>query len=310
MDYEFYIILFSSIILGIININIFHKYFKEKNIIDRINKRSSHQSIATRTGGISIYIVITLITSYYYISGNQIFDFSILIPLTILFLVGIYDDVYDSDFKLKFIFQLIAAKIMIDQGIIINDFNGLFGINEIPYVIAQPLTILFIISTINSFNFVDGIDGLALFEFIKFSLIIFFLTNSVSFSYNVILMIALIISLTLLYYNFRKKNKVFLGDSGSLFLGGVIAIVIISFINSPGNNYNVISSVLVVYLYPIVDLVRIFCLRILNGQSPFIADKNHIHHVLIQKGIIHSRASLIICLSFLIIQLIILNLTT
>ena len=112
--------------LGLLSIIISHRFFLTKKIIDKINKRSSHSGIATRSGGISIFIVILIITSYLYLINNQIFDFSILIPLGILFLAGIYDDIYDSDFKLKFLFQIIAAKIIVDQGILIDDLNGIF----------------------------------------------------------------------------------------------------------------------------------------------------------------------------------------
>ena len=293
--------------LGLLSIITSHRFFLTKKIIDKINKRSSHSVIATRSGGISIFIVILLITSYLYLTNNQIFDFSVLIPLGILFIAGIYDDVYDSDFKLKFLFQIIAAKIIVDQGILIDDLNGIFGIFEIPYMLAQPLTMLFIVTVVNSFNFTDGIDGLALFELIKFSFLIFFLSSNILFSFNFLLVIIISVSFLLLYFNFRKQNKVFLGDGGSLFLGGLISIVIISLINDTSNEFNALSTVLIVYLYPLVDLLRVVFIRVFKGNSPFKADKNHIHHLLLKRGMTQPIVSSTICISFLILQLIILN---
>ena len=292
--------------LGLLSIIISHRFFLTKKIIDKINKRSSHSVIATRSGGISIFSVIILITSYLYLTNNQIFDFSILIPLGILFLAGIYDDVYDSDFKLKFLFQIIAAKIIVDQGILIDDLNGIFGIFEIPYILAQPLTILFIVTIVNSFNFTDGIDGLALFELIKFSFLIFFLSSNILSSFNFLLVIVVSVSFLLLYFNFRNQNKVFLGDGGSLFLGGLISIVIISLINDTSNEYNALFTLLIVYLYPLIDLLQVVFIRTLKGKSPFKADKNHIHHLFLQIGMRQPIVSSAICITFLILQLIIL----
>ena len=293
--------------LGLLSIIISHNFFLRKKIIDNINKRSSHNVIATRSGGVAIFSVILIITSFLYINKNQIFDFSILLPLGILFIAGIYDDIYDSDFKLKFLFQIIAAKIIVDQGILITDLNGLFGIFEIPYMIAQPLTMLFIVTVVNSFNFTDGIDGLALFEFIKFSILVFYLSDSLLFNFNFLVLIAVSVSCVLLYFNFRKENKIFLGDGGSLFLGGLISVIVIGYINSSQNDYNALNSTIILYLYPLVDLIRIIILRIYKGNSPFKADKNHIHHILLKLGITQFNASAIICITFLIIQILVLN---
>ena len=97
----------SALIISLIAFPLVQKYFIRNSIYDKINKRSSHNVIATRSGGVSIFTTLTLITFYLYFTSNQIFDFSLLLPLGILFTVGLYDDFYDVDFKLKFIFQLI-----------------------------------------------------------------------------------------------------------------------------------------------------------------------------------------------------------
>ena len=153
-------IIISSFFLSILTYYYFQKIFFKKKIFDKINLRSSHNSIATRSGGLSVFLVLMIISIYFYLNGIDIFNFSILVPLSLLFLIGIYDDIYGVDFKLKFIFQIIAAKIIIDNGLIIDNFHGFFGVYEVNRVIAQLITIFIIISIINAINFVDGIDGL------------------------------------------------------------------------------------------------------------------------------------------------------
>ena len=150
-------------ILSVIALILTGNFFIKKNIIDKINSRSSHTSIATRSGGLSLFIVVFIISSYFYIDAITLFDYSFIIPIGLLMVVGLYDDVYQMDFKLKFIFQIIAAKLIIDNGLLIDNLHGLFGIYEINRIIGQLITIFIIVSIINAINFIDGIDGLAIF---------------------------------------------------------------------------------------------------------------------------------------------------
>ena len=96
-------------------LNISQKVFINKKIIDQVNQRSSHSTVATRSGGLSVFLTIFIISCYFYGGGYEIYDFSIIVPLSLLMVVGLYDDLYNMDFKLKFIFQIIAAKILIDN---------------------------------------------------------------------------------------------------------------------------------------------------------------------------------------------------
>jgi len=280
---------FTALIISSIFYLVTQKYFIKNNVYDEIKRRSLHDVKATRSGGSTIFLTLFVLTIYLYLTSNQIFDFSLLIPLGILFTIGLYDDVYQVDFQLKFIFQLIVAKILIDQGIIINNLNGLLGIYEIPYLISQILTIIFIVFVINATNFTDGVDGLATTETIK-CLIIVLVTNSWSLfdNYNYLFVLILISLIPLYYFNFKQNNKVFLGDSGSLLLGGIISIAIISLTNLPGNDgeffLNTPSIILLCIPYPIIDTSYVIINRIINKKSPFIADKSHIHHLIIKKG--------------------------
>jgi len=116
---SYFIVFFLSILLNYLIRN----YFLKKRFIDEINHRSSHKTIATRSGGSVLFLVIFLYCIYLYIKGIQPFDFSIIIPISILFVTGLYDDIYKVDFGLKFIFQIIVAKYLIDLGYIIDVFS-------------------------------------------------------------------------------------------------------------------------------------------------------------------------------------------
>ena len=158
IDEIFFILLFLlSTFLAFIVQRIFINYEK----FDDFNHRTSHNTLATKTGGISVFICLFIFSIFYYLKGIEIFDFSLLIPISIMFIVGVYDDLYNADFKLKFILQIIVAKIIIDNGFLIDSFHGVFGLYELPRVFSQIFTVFVFLIIVNAINFIDGIDGLA-----------------------------------------------------------------------------------------------------------------------------------------------------
>ena len=292
------LMLFLSIVLQ----RVFFKY----NLIDQINSRSSHQTTASRSGGSALYSVIMIISIYFYINGFTLFDYSILVPISILFFVGLYDDLYSIDFKLKFIFQIIVAKIIIDNGLLIDNLHGVLGFYEINRIVAQIFTIFIIVSIINAINFIDGIDGLAISIISLFIISFeFFSVSDSAFFYLSILTLSSIIPLYI--FNFKKTNKIFLGDSGSYTLGGIVSVYVLHILSQDyiiKSEYDIHKIVFIISIlsYPITDIIRVFVLRISSGSSPFLADKNHIHHLLNNYLKSHLKTSLIITLiSFIII---------
>ena len=288
-------------------------YFTQKMFVyykrfDDFNHRSSHKTLATRTGGIGIFATLLIISSYYYFNKTDLFDYSIFIPLGIMFIVGVYDDFYHADFKLKFLLQIIVAKIIIDQGYVITNYHGLFGLYEVPWLLAQLSTLFVFLVIINAINFIDGIDGLAITEVIKTILLIEFFSASATVLTPLSILVVLSL-LPLYYFNFKKSRKVFLGDGGSLLLGTIISIYIFYIL---GNEYtfkagfqiNKTLFAVLVILYPLVDLFRVFIIRIKNGKSPFVADQNHLHHIILKTFSKHFMVTLFISL---IHQLIILS---
>ena len=179
-----------------------------------------------------------------------------------MLLIGVYDDLYNADFKLKFLLQIIVAKILIDQGLIITNYYGLFGLYEIPHLLAQLTTVFVFLVIVNSINFIDGIDGLAISQTIK-SIILIELFSSEFTSFVSLGTILIGSILPLYYFNFKNKRKIFLGDGGSLFLGTIISMYIFYvlsddfyFINKINLNKTLFS--VLILLYPLTDLLRVF----------------------------------------------------
>ena len=281
-------------------------WFTRLQKFDAINHRSVHKAKATKTGGIAVFLTLFLFSTYYYLYGIQLYDFSLLIPLGIMFIMGVYDDFYNADFKLKFFLQIIVAKILIDQGLMIENFHGVLGLKEIPRLAAQLFTVFVFLVIVNAINFIDGIDGLAITEGIKVVLMVeFFSVQSTAlFSLGIITVLSL---LPLYYFNFKKDYKVFLGDAGSLFLGTLIAIYLFYVLGSEYTfkpNFSINKPLLAMSLvsYPLIDLLRVFIIRIHDKKSPFNPDQNHLHHLFVKKGYPHFLIVVIIqSLSFFLL---------
>ncbi len=305
------LLLFITLPISIISFIFFQKYFILNNYIDNINQRSSHNTVATRSGGIAILFSIFTVSTFFYLTGKEIYNFSILIPLIILALVGLYDDLNKLDFKLKFLFQIVVAKLFIDNGYIIDNLHGLLNFFEINRIIAQLLTIFIVVAIINSINFIDGIDGLAITLVALFIILFEFFSNDTSnlYFFSIIILSSV---LPLYYFNFKKSKKIFLGDCGSMFLGGIVSVYVLtiltnSYIIKPQYDLHKIIFVISLLSYPIIDIVRIFFLRILNSKSPFEADKNHIHHRILSRTRDNHFLTSLIILIFSIIVLVILQ---
>ena len=287
-------------------------YFTQKMFVyykrfDDFNHRSSHKTLATRTGGIGVFLTLFIISLFYYSQSNEIFDYSLFIPLGIMFIVGVYDDFYNADFKLKFLLQIIVAKIIIDQGYVISNYHGLFGLYEVPWLLAQLSTVFVFLVIINAFNFIDGIDGLAITEVIKTIVLIEFFSGNQT-ALNPLVTLLILSLLPLYYFNFKKKDKVFLGDGGSLLLGTIISIYVFYVLGNDfefkaGFQINKVLFVVLVIIYPLADLLRVFILRIKDGKSPFEADQRHIHHFLIKRKYSQIKSLLIIEILSIIILL-------
>ena len=294
--------------LSIFFIVISQRWLIKKNIVDSIKFRSSHNSVATRNGGISIFSSIFIISAIFYIQGIEIYDYSIIVPLALLSMVGMYDDVYDVNFKLKLLFQIIAAKIIIDNGYVLDNLHGFAGIFELNRIAAQMLTIFIVVAIINAINFIDGLDLLAICIVSMFILLFELFAQQETSLINLSILI-LVSILPLFYFNYRSKKKVFLGDAGSMLLGGIVSIYVLTILSNeylikPKFDINKILFVISILTYPIVDIIRVFFIRLSKGRSPFLADRNHIHHLLLNRLSSHLK-SVVVIITLSLISLVI-----
>jgi UDP-N-acetylmuramyl pentapeptide phosphotransferase/UDP-N-acetylglucosamine-1-phosphate transferase len=268
---------------------------RKKNIYTEINYRSSHLKRTPVLGGIVFYfsIVFSFFLYGYLTNNNSLFI--ILISLTILLLIGVKDDLLPSNAFIKLIYQTLSVIILI----LLSDFR----IQIFDYWTSVIITLFFFLFIINSFNLIDGIDGLAAlicFAFIGFSSLMSIFTGNSDLTFISFVLLGVLISY--LRYNFSKKKKIFMGDTGSMILGFLIAYLFVYLLNSKENLCNVMSvkfqsTLIILLFYPICDTLRIFFYRILIKKvNPFKADKNHIHHRYISLGFKHWEVSLYIFL--------------
>lgn len=280
---------------------------KMKNLTADENARTSHVGFVPTLGGIGVFVGLLLstnIVAVLFATYSQLVDLFIFnILLLLLMLIGVTDDIMTIRPRKKFLFQILVAFIFtLGTSIQIESFSGLFGIHFLNPLGAAAFSVFVIVLIINAYNLIDGIDGLAgsVGVFISTVMtVVFFLTNH---------LLAALISASLvgalsgfLVYNFSHKRKIFLGDTGSMVVGFVLAVQLILFLSfsvkevSPIFN-NAPLFVLALLSYPLLDTLRVFIVRIKNGHSPFIADRNHIHHRLIDLGLSHKAATLAVVL--------------
>lgn len=269
-------------------------------LYDVPNARKLHTSPVPTMGGIAIVIGLAAsLLLWLPIRAEAkliVFFFSV----TGLTLVGVMDDLKDLSAKYKFAVQISIAALIAISGIRITSFNGLFGIDELPLYSQYFFTILAITGITNAFNLVDGIDGLAGgIGFMSLITLGLFLTLSGDINTALIAFALAGGVLAFLYFNFNPA-RIFMGDTGSLVLGFTIAVLCIRLLQV--NNFslhpvlpNAPVFVLGIALVPVFDTLRVFALRTWKGNSPFQADRTHIHHLLTNHGFSHVFAVRVIC---------------
>jgi UDP-GlcNAc:undecaprenyl-phosphate GlcNAc-1-phosphate transferase len=259
----------------------------------KTNDRSSHIRLTPNIGGVTFYLVFFL--SLYFIhsfdTNNTIF--AILPGLTILFYIGIKDDILILSPITKLFAQFVAAIFLVfHNSFVVTDLFGFLYIYHIPSYVGYILSVFIIVFIINAINLIDGIDGLAgmiaLSIFLTFG-IIFYLSGIYFLFLVAVLFSASLISF--LYFNFSKRKKIFMGDSGSLVIGFIIAAMFLRFItlieiNQTVLNMSLSNTIIIAVSFifiPLLDTYRVIIVRLMNKKSPFHADKNHLHHVIIDK---------------------------
>ena len=281
-------------------------YFsKVKNLTAKVDERSSHTSDVPNIGGIGIIAgiyIVTLSLSFFILNYDESkFIIALFISLLVLLFIGFKDDMLGLSAMAKLFTEIgTATAFIILTDCRLDNFYGLFGIYEINYFISIILSIFIFVVTINSYNLIDGIDGLASGYGIIAMIAFLFLSLSTNNLVGLILCVTIIGSLAgFLKFNLSKgKRKIFMGDTGSLVVGFLISVIVLINLSSK-NDYSQISNnipvlVLSILSYPYIDTLRVMFIRKKNRKRFFEPDKNHIHHKLINAGISHISSSMII----------------
>ena len=244
-----------------------------------------HKSLTPRLGGLAIFAG--------FFSALTIFgelDFGVqqlLAGAIIIFFIGLKDDIVSVSAFKKFFVQILAAGIvMFMGGIRITDFHGILGLHVLDDGLSYAFTFFVIIGITNAVNLIDGVDGLAgtIIAIISISFGFFFYSyqNLYSFAYAYVAASLLGSIVGFLRYNLQSAI-IFMGDTGSLICGFIVSVMAIQFIELKISETAPCIAIAILFI-PILDTLRVFLLRVLNGISPFAPDKNHIHHRLIALG--------------------------
>ena len=271
-------------------------------MFDPITDRSSHRLNATRSGGLAMFFAFCICYGVGKATGLIEINLYALLCFCLIALIGVGDDLFKLKYREKFFLQLFAGIVLLQSGMYIDSFHGIFGIEELPYAASVAVSLFVFIVVVNSLNLIDGIDGLASVLSLKYFLVMGAILSVSSKEMELVVPVIVGSTVGFLSYNFNPNKKVFLGDTGSLLLGSVMSFFIFytlntsSFIVTDGYISRPLFVVLLL-IYPLADTLRAFVIRVYKKQSPFVADRIHLHHRLLNKGISHWRASVTILIS-------------
>lgn len=293
----------TSFVICFLIIPVIIKYSLEKNLVDIPGRRKIHKKITPSMGGIAIFIGFVL-SALIWTDISQWKDMRfILIALFMVFFIGVRDDLVPLRAFMKLLGQIVAAIVLIALfDLRLKSFYGLAGIYDIPLSVSYMITLFTIIVITNSFNLIDGLDGLAGtiagIALLSFG-VSFYLVGDTVFAVLSFAMFGAVIAF--LFFNW-DPSEIFMGDTGALVIGLMLAISAIHFIDLQYNLPNehaykfkaAVSGAVSFIMIPLADTLRIFILRIIRKQSPFTPDKSHIHHNIMRLGFSHGQSTMIL----------------
>jgi len=308
-----------SLILGFLVLPKIIKVSSEKNLYDMPDYRKVHGIPVPRLGGVAFFPIILMVVcftmacsyiiGYKSLRGDTFVLFTrymlLISGLTILYLVGIMDDLVGVSFKMKFLAQTVCAALFPLSGLVINNLWGLFGIHHLSPWLSIPLTMFLVVYITNAINLIDGIDGLSSgLSCIAFLALGCACALEQKYVHNMLCFSALGVLLAFWYYNVfgnaEKGTKVFMGDTGSLTLGYLLSFMVIYMGKESGRSFPQ-GTLLIAFstvLLPMLDIVRVVFSRFRRRDPLFLPDKNHIHHKLLRTGLrIRGVLIVLLCLS-------------
>lgn len=275
-----------------------------RKLNDKPNERSSHKGATPTMAGVAFFI--TLIMAMYFIQNfdTEYIGLNLIAASTLIFMVGVKDDLVVSTPKAKLLMETLATLFLFFHSAMHeSSFHGFLGIYEVPSWLFYLFSVLLVLTIINAYNLIDGIDGLAaIIAIVIFSIFaLIFKATDLNF-YFLICLSFIGMLLAYLYYNFSSTQKIFMGDTGSLLIGFCIGFLALKFLAIDISQYrlfafkseNELFVLTAILCIPIFDMFRVIGIRLLQGKSPLSPDRNHSHHVLIDSGLSHFQATMLL----------------
>lgn len=265
-----------TMIIATMLVPLVNKAGEKLAIVAKKNERTVHVQEVTRIGGYAIYLSFLVGTVVFLKTDPQIN--AILIGGFLVFMVGLYDDIHDLSPKIKIIVELIAAVIVINYGGI-----SLQGFDALPPIVLSIITIIWIIGITNAINLIDGLDGLSA----GISIIVLITISLTSLTSGRTDIAALSLTLAgaimgFLFYNFHPA-KIFMGDSGALFVGFMISVISLLGFGYNVSTFFTLGAPIVVLMVPIMDTLIAIVRRKVHKKKFSQADRRHLHHNLMFK---------------------------
>lgn len=274
------------------------------NLKDTPDIRSSHTIPVPTFGGVVFYISYILVLFFAQSLDSNHVSITLIASISILFFTGLLDDFKNLSPKIKFLCQIIGvALLMFQPDFRILSLHGFMGIYEIPLYVSVGGSMFFLLGLINAFNLIDGIDGLTgITGVIVASFYSYMLYNLGYFFYLSLSLATIATLLAFLRFNFSNTRKIFMGDTGSLVIGLVLGVLTLKLLSLDDTAYGSLSFyraqlplfLTAVLFVPLLDTMRVMFLRLTKGVSMFKPDRNHLHHIIVDFGLSHRKASFFI----------------
>jgi len=299
-DWRLLLTFFTSLLIAWYSIPVIVNAARTKNLFDEPNHRTSHNGSVPTLGGIAIFAGFSIPVMLFTHTNDFLIRPYLMAGAMIIFFIGVKDDVLDLSPWKKLYGQLMAALIIIMFGDLrFTNMHGFMNVFELNYYVSVFLTLFAVIVIINAFNLIDGIDGLAAGMAIVASVFFglwFYEVGQMELALMACSLVGTLIAF-MRYNFFYSEHKIFMGDTGSLLLGFIVATFTIQFneLNITDNATFLIDAAPAVsfsiLFVPLFDLMRVFAFRIYRRRSPFKPDRRHMHHLLLDLGFSHSKAT-------------------
>ena len=282
------------------------------HVLDCPNERKRQRIPVPVMGGLTVYagVVVGTCIAYLFLHDNVLFV--MLAFLTVMMLIGLWDDLKDLQISLRFVLEfLIVWMVMVTLHLGIDNFYGLWGVSLLPPQFYIPLSLIAGVGIINAINLMDGVDGYSssygIMTCTLFAVFFYHVGNYTMMSMAIVMAAALI---PFLFHNvFGWTSKMYIGDSGTLMLGMLMTLMVFSVLTTNntdmslvGSNFSPVAFTLSLLSMPVFDTLRLMLTRIRQGKPLFRSDRSHLHHLYIEMNFSHVGATFcIMCRNMFVI---------